>query len=79
MPEMDGLQALGIIRQLEARHGLPPEARAKIFMTTALSEKGKVVEAARSGCDAYLVKPVTKARLCEEITRLGLNPAGCAI
>lgn len=50
-------------------------------MNRQLSGLGKmdVVEAARAGCDAYLIKPVTKARLCEEITKVGLNPPGCAI
>lgn len=73
MPDLNGIQALQVIRQLEVKQGLDEETRARVFMTTALSEKGKVVEAARAGCDAYLVKPITKERILEELVRVGLQ------
>ena len=72
MSGLDGIQALQSIRQLEAQHGLTPDTRAKVFMTTASSEKGKVVEAVRAGCDAYLIKPITRIRMLEEMARVGL-------
>ena len=41
-------------------------------MTTALGDSNKVVSAYRSLCDAYLVKPFGKAKLLEELRKLGL-------
>ena len=41
-------------------------------MTTALADRANVVEAARGQCDAFLVKPIAKARLLEELRRLEL-------
>ncbi|MFH7318984.1 response regulator [Desulfurivibrio sp. D14AmB] len=74
MPDLDGIRALRAIRQLEEKLGLSGDDRSRIFMTTGLSEKGKVLEAARSGCDAYLIKPITKARILEEMVKVGLVP-----
>lgn len=72
MPQMDGLTALQAIRQLESHAGLREENRAKIVMTTASSDRKKVLAAAKAGCDAYLIKPITKPRLLEELARLGI-------
>lgn len=75
MPEVDGIIALRKIRQMESAHGFSPETQSKIIMTTALSEKERVVEAARAKCDAYLIKPITRSRLVEALTNLGINSA----
>lgn len=71
MPGKDGLAALKEIRQLEQTHHIKPEKRCKAIITTALGEKKYVIEAARSQCDAYLIKPVTKSKLEEELVTLG--------
>ncbi len=75
MPEMDGLQALKKIRTIEEDEGIYGFDGVKVIMTTALSDSTNVMEAFRSQCEAYLVKPISKERLFEEIGRLGLvNP-----
>ena len=75
MPEMDGLCALRKIRQLEAAlKGVRPKTRMKIIMATALSDKERVIEAAKANCDAYLIKPITQTRIVEELAKFGFFP-----
>ena len=73
MPEVDGIMVLKKIRQLEAQKGLNPETRSKIIMTTALSEKSHVLAAAQANCNGFLVKPIDRARLFDEIRKLGFD------
>ncbi|HIJ90591.1 MAG: response regulator [Desulfobulbaceae bacterium] len=73
MPQMDGQQALSEIRRLEGFFKLQREQGAKIFMTTSSSDKDHVVKAALAGCDAYLIKPITKVRLFGELAKHGLT------
>lgn len=75
MPQMDGQEALQKIRQLEEHFKVEREQGAKIFMTTALPDKERVVKAAVAGCNAYLIKPITKARLFDELGKNGI-PTG---
>jgi len=72
MPEMDGQAALRNIRAQEEARGIISSHGAKIVMTTALGDL-KNVSAAYSGlCDAYLTKPIQKAKLLEELRKLKL-------
>jgi two-component system, chemotaxis family, chemotaxis protein CheY len=72
MPEMDGQQGLQAIRALEDALGLLGAPRATIVMTTALADRANVLAAARGHCDAYLTKPIHKAKLLETLRRLKL-------
>ena len=76
LPETNGVTALKQIRLLEEKNGLNQQTRAKVIMTTAMSDKQNVIASARASCDAYLIKPVTKDRLFEEIRNLGINIPG---
>jgi two-component system chemotaxis response regulator CheY len=70
MPEMDGIQALTTIRGLEAERKLTP--RAKVVMTTALDDPKTVIRSFHEGeASAYIVKPVRKDKLFEELQKLG--------
>ena len=73
MPEIDGIMALKKIRQSEAQKGLNPEKRSKIIMITALSDKSHVMAAAQANCDGFLVKPIEKDRLFDEIRKHGFD------
>jgi len=73
MPQVDGIMALKKIRQLEAPKGLSPETRSKIIMITALSDKNHVMAAAQANCDGFLVKPIEKKRLLDEIRKHGFD------
>ncbi len=73
MPELGGIGALQGIRLIEAQGGIKEQNRVKIIMTTGLSDRDKVLAAAKSGCDAYMIKPITKPRLFEELSKLGIE------
>ena len=73
MPGYDGIMALKKIRQLEAQKGLSPEKRSKIIMTTAVSDKSYVLAAVQANCDGFLVKPINKERLFDEIRKHGFD------
>ena len=67
MPEMDGSEALKQIRSMEEARGIISSHGAKIFMTTALDQMKNVIQAFYGLCDAYLYKPIDKAKLVEQL------------
>ena len=72
MPEMDGQEALKKIREMEKERGIPEWCGVKVIMTTALEDGGNVFGAFESGCESYLVKPISKQRLIREMKKLNL-------
>ena len=75
MPNMDGRQALKAIRKIESENGIGGLDCVKVIMTTALGDPENVIGSFREGCEAYIVKPVKKDKLFQEIQSLGLlNP-----
>lgn len=72
MPGMNGQEALKQIRRIEEKAGIRALNTAKIIMTTALADEANVVEAARQHCDYFLVKPIRKVKLMEELHKLKL-------
>jgi two-component system chemotaxis response regulator CheY len=72
MPELNGQDALRAIRSLEKEKGIAADKRAKIVMTTALKDPKNIIAAHQSLCDAYLVKPIDKAKLLENLETLKL-------
>lgn len=72
MPEMDGHEALRRMRQLEEQKGIRGLDGVKVIMTTALCDSQNILGAFREGCEAYIVKPVARHKLIQEMTKLGL-------
>jgi two-component system, chemotaxis family, chemotaxis protein CheY len=72
MPEMDGLEALKKIRELEEASGVISSSGAKIVMTTALDDPKHVMKAFAGLCDAYLSKPIDKAKLLDTLMKVKL-------
>jgi two-component system chemotaxis response regulator CheY len=72
MPDMDGQSVLKEIRSLEEKKGIGGLHGVKVIMTTALGDKKNVFDAFRNGCEAYVVKPVDKAKFLEQVRHLGL-------
>ena len=72
MPEMDGQQAVSGIRALEESRGIVYTDGAKVIMTSALGDVKNVSTAYGHLCDAYLVKPIYKQTLLDELRKLGL-------
>jgi two-component system chemotaxis response regulator CheY len=73
VPEIHGKDVLKRIREIESQHGIPAARRSRAIMTTALSDTGNVVESFKSLCDAYLVKPIDRKVLIDELAGLGFN------
>jgi two-component system chemotaxis response regulator CheY len=74
MPDMDGHRALEELRKVENGAGLPLERRAKVVMTTALSDYANFHRAYQASCDSYIVKPISKQVLVRQLRRIGLEP-----
>lgn len=73
MPNMDGQMALKKIREIEKERGVQGPGEVKVIMTTALDDPKTVVEAYyRGGATSYLVKPVTRKKLMDEIREMHL-------
>jgi two-component system, chemotaxis family, chemotaxis protein CheY len=72
VPEIQGHDVLRLIRETEQKAGIPIEQKAKIIMTTSLSDAENIIEAFKATCDSYLIKPIRKAKLINEIESLGL-------
>ena len=72
MPRMDGLKALQAIRKIEHERGTGYQNFVKIIMTTACEDSKNIMGSFKEGCEAYLIKPVNKQKLLEEMAKLGL-------
>lgn len=71
MPEVDGIEALQKIRAMENENNYRP--RVKVIMTTALDDPQTVIKTFYDGeASAYIVKPVDKDKLYQELEKLGL-------
>jgi len=72
MPEMDGHEALKRIREVEAEKGIVGLDGVKVIMTTALGDSKNIFSAFRAGCEGYIIKPLDKKKLVNELKKLGL-------
>jgi two-component system chemotaxis response regulator CheY len=72
MPEIDGQETLETIRNIEYDNGIKGLSCVKIIMTTALDNYENLKNAFGNQCDGYLVKPIEKTKVMEEIKKLGI-------
>ncbi|WP_461210718.1 response regulator [Desulfocurvus sp. DL9XJH121] len=73
MPNVDGQQALREIREIETEMGVPDEQRVKAVMISALDDTKELHDAFFLGeATSYLVKPIRKKTLLNEIRNLGI-------
>ena len=73
MPELDGITTLKKIRQLETQHEVNEYAKSKVIMTSANTEKDVILKSAQAGCTSYMIKPIDKVRLYNEIRKHGFT------
>jgi len=64
MPRMNGFEACRLIRGHESTESIP------IIMVTTRSESAHVDEGFASGCNDYILKPISAAELLEKIHKL---------
>ena len=62
------------IREIEVAEPAGEHGGVKVIITTAVDERESIIEAFRSQCDAYLVKPISREQLMAQIESLGLLP-----
>lgn len=72
MPIMTGQEALKAIRSFESENGISGLDRTKILMVTALDQKDEIMEAFNSGCESYIIKPVSKHDIVKALKDLEL-------
>jgi len=72
MPEMDGQEALRLIREQEETRGIRSTQGARIVMMTALDDVHNVIDAFSKLCDGYLTKPIKKTALLDKLKTLEL-------
>ena len=73
MPNMNGHEALKIIRDKENERGVAPQKEVKVIMTSALDDVKNVSQSFfQGGASAYLVKPIERRKVIEEMRKLGL-------
>jgi two-component system chemotaxis response regulator CheY len=65
MPVMDGQDAIRAIRKEEAASGIVKSA--KIIVTTIHTDMADITTALLGRCNAYLVKPISTAKLKKEL------------
>ena len=71
MPEMNGQQAVAAIRAMEEAREIFSNG-ATIIMITSIDDEESAKTAYSNFCDLYVVKPIEKIPLLEELRKLGL-------
>jgi two-component system chemotaxis response regulator CheY len=74
MPEMDGRDAVRLIRAMEEARGIFSARSAKIIMTTAVDDVKDVVRCFMELCDSYLLKPIDLNELLSQMKSYQLVP-----
>lgn len=72
MPNIDGKVALKRIRDMEKEIGIEGSKEVKVIMITALGDPKTVFESYyNAGTTSYIVKPIDKDKLLNEVRSLG--------
>jgi two-component system chemotaxis response regulator CheY len=75
LPGRDGHHVLKDIREWEDEHEIRGSDCVKIIMTTALDDHQSIMAAFRSQAEGYLVKPLSREKIAEQIIKLELMHA----
>jgi len=74
LPKLDGQSVLKEMRESERNCGVKPVEAAKVVMTTALSDPKNIIKAFNEGgADSYLLKPIDKRKLIDELQKIGFT------
>ena len=73
MPNIDGIEAVTTMRDMEKDFGVDPGNEVQIIMITAIGDSKTIMDSFyKHGVNSYIVKPLIKEKLDDEIKRLGL-------
>ncbi len=72
LPEMSGREVLQSMRSLEADHGVAGLDRSRIAVVSSVSEADSIRKSFKDQADAYVIKPITRKKVVEELLRLHL-------
>lgn len=73
MPGVNGLQALKRIREIEKEYSIDDNEGVKVIMITAVDDPKIVFKASNLfGVNSYIVKPIHKKKLLDEVKKMGL-------
>lgn len=67
MPRMNGIEVMEQIRDRELESGVLGADAVNIVMTTAVDDEQKIFDAHVTGCFNYLIKPLSKKSVIEQI------------
>ena len=67
MPKMNGIEVMERIRERELQSGVLGDDAVNIVMTTAVDDEQKIFEAHVTGCFNYLIKPLDKKSVVEQL------------
>ena len=75
LPDAQGQEVVSRIRQWEEENTVfKTGSETKILMISFSGDAGDVVSSFSTGCEGYLVKPVSAAKLKEALLELGVEP-----
>ncbi len=74
VPEINGIDVLKKVRTIERSRGIHDRDRAKVIITSSLSDARNMEQAQSAESNGYLVKPVNRAKLFSTIRTMGLLP-----
>ena len=72
LPDIDGQAVLNEIRAIEDLEGIHGKDGVKIIMISSLKDKKTIIQAFKSQCESYLVKPVDGNKLLAQLRTFGL-------
>ena len=78
MPNKDGYETLTEIREIENDMGIRGLDVVKIIMTTAVDSRQSILTTFSQGCESYIIKPIGKQKLYDELQKLELLTPQCS-
>jgi two-component system chemotaxis response regulator CheY len=76
MPKVDGQTVLRELRAEERNRQVTEVDAAKVIMISALDDSRNILNAFQEGCEAYLIKPLDRATLLDQLKEFGLIETG---
>ena len=73
LPDFGGVEILTKVRAVEEVRGIPLDRKVHVIAVTAASDMATVKAVTEMG-DGYILKPITRDRLIQDLLRLGLIP-----